>query len=180
MTQSPFAAPASTTGIDYATVLGSLLIVKPLEVAKDVNTTLGVKDAIRADVYVVDGPLAGTEYVQTLIFPSVLQGQLRPNLGKMVLGRLGQGVAKPKQDPPWLLLDPTPADTAQGVDYLNRRGGNQFSAPAQQAPQQPQYQQPPQQGYAPPQQQQPQYQPPQQPQYGPPQGAPVSTDQPPF
>lgn len=145
MSQSPFDAPAPPgSKVPFDELVGALLVFEPEAVEKDVKTTLGTKDATRATVNVLDGPLAGTEYASTLIFPSVLQGQLRSRMGRKVLGRLTQGVARPGQDPPWMLLEATEQDNAQGVAWLNSRQRQAFAPPPQQQPvqAQPQYQQP--------------------------------------
>lgn len=107
----PWDSPGSTAGVDFEELNGRLLIITP-HAAEEVNTSFGEKECVRADLVVLDGPGALTEYKDTLVFPKVLIGQLRSTIGtgRMVLGRLGQGVAKPGQKPPWLLADPTEAD----------------------------------------------------------------------
>lgn len=107
----PWDSPGSTAGVDFEELNGRLLVITP-HAAEEVNTSFGEKECVRADLVVLDGPSASTEYKDTLIFPKVLIGQLRSTIGtgRMVLGRLGQGVAKPGQKPPWLLADPTEAD----------------------------------------------------------------------
>jgi cytosine/adenosine deaminase-related metal-dependent hydrolase len=71
----------------------------------------------RCDIAVLDGDCKGDVYADTLIFPRVLIGQLRPNIGKKVLGRLGQGTAKPGQSAPWTLLASSDDDKATAVKY---------------------------------------------------------------
>jgi hypothetical protein len=122
-----FSAPASTTGIDWKSSLGHLLLVSPLSVEEKVNTSLGEKDAIRADITDLD---TGDTYTDVLVFPRVLQGQLRSKIGGKVLGRLGQGAAKAGQSPPWVLQDFTPADAQKATDWINRQANAQFSPPA--------------------------------------------------
>lgn len=128
----PFELPASATGLDLKSLLGSLLLVTAHEVATGISTTFGPTDAIRADVAVLDGALAGEEFHDTLIFPKVLQAQLRSRIGGKVLGRLGQGQAKPGQSAPWVLTDPTDADRQLGLAWLNRAMAS--PAPAETAP----------------------------------------------
>jgi hypothetical protein len=115
---SQFENPASGTGIDWASLKGSLLIVDVREVVKDINTVHGVTDAVRADVTVVDGPQAGESHIDTLIFPRALKAQTAPMVGKKVLGRLGQGEAKPGMNPPWRLADATPDDIVKATEFL--------------------------------------------------------------
>lgn len=117
MTDS-FSGPATSTGIDYGEVNGALLLFDVLEVRPTVTTTLGEKDAVACNVAVLDGPHSGDTYDDALIFPRVLQSQLRSKVGGKVLGRLGQGVAKPGQNPPWQLAEPTDADRKVGLAWL--------------------------------------------------------------
>lgn len=124
---SPFADPASAGGVKWEDHNGALLLITPHSVESGVNTTFGTKDAVRADVVVLDGPNAGAEYADVLVFPGVLIGQLRSQLGKKVIGRLGQGVGKPGQKPPWKLSEATEADKQVGVAWLNK---NTLAAPA--------------------------------------------------
>lgn len=123
---SPFAAPASAQGLDYQALLGALLIIEVLTQEHDVSTTYGLKDPIRANITVVDGDHAGTIYEDTLLFPTALVSQLRPNIGSKVLGRLTQGEAKPGQKPPWLLASPSDDDTKTAIEFMNK---NTFAAP---------------------------------------------------
>lgn len=95
---------------------GELLLVQPASVEKDVKTEFGVDDATRATIVVLDGPNAGTEFPDGLIF-----GALRKSvghIGKWHLGRLGQGQAKPGKSAPWVLQEPTDADKDVARRYL--------------------------------------------------------------
>lgn len=132
MSTNPFAAPASASGIEWKNLLGRLLVIEPHSVEKDIPTSLGPKDAVRADVHVIDG--TPESHADVLVFPRVLISQLSPKVGEKVLGRLGQGNAKPGQSAPWLILDATEADVAAGVAWLEARKSNTFAAPAATAP----------------------------------------------
>lgn len=121
---SQFAAPATPTGIEWATLNGALLIIEPVEVVKDIATNFGTTDAVRATVTVIDGPKANEVFEDTLVFPKVLQAQLNSRLGQKVLGRLGQGQAKPGQSAPWMLQTATPQDEQTATTYL----ASQFTA----------------------------------------------------
>lgn len=123
----PFADPASATGVQWEDLNGALLLISPHKLEEDVNTSFGAKDAIRADVVALDGPHAGEENIDVLIFPSVLIGQLRSQIGKKVIGRLGQGNAKPGQKPPWKLTEATAADRQVGMAWLS---SHTLAAPA--------------------------------------------------
>jgi hypothetical protein len=130
---SMFERPASATGIQWADHKGRLLLVEPKAYETGINTSLGEKDAVRADVTIVDAPSGPQEYRDTLIFPRALIGQTRGMIGKKVLGRLGQGQAKPGQSAPWRLDDPTDADIAAGTAYVQQRDATQVTPPAQAA-----------------------------------------------
>jgi hypothetical protein len=110
--------PAPGGGIAWKDLDGRLLYIRPTAVEEKVKTMLGEKDAVLADVIVLDGPDASTEYIEALVFPLVLQSQLRRMLGKQVLGRLGQGAAKPGQSAPWILSSPTAEDRKTGMRWL--------------------------------------------------------------
>lgn len=130
MTDNPFAAPASASGIDWSELAGRLLVIEPHAVEPNVQTSLGTKDAVRADVHVIDQEVADT-YDDALIFPRVLISQLRSKVGQMVLGRLEQGVAKPGQSAPWRLAEATTQDQALAGAWLRKRQTNTFTAPGQ-------------------------------------------------
>lgn len=107
-----FAGPSSSN-FKIAEYVGQLLLITPKSVEEDVPTSFGEADAVRADVVILDGDSddVGEEHAEVLIFQRVLQGQLRPAIGKnMVLGRLTTGTAKKGQDAPYLLDDPTDKD----------------------------------------------------------------------
>ena len=129
-----FEKPATTTGIQWANYKGRLLLIEPHGVETGVQTALGPKDAVRADVTVLDGDGAPIEFRDALIFPKLLMSQTRSLVGKKVLGRLGQGQAKPGQSAPWRIDDPSEADVAAATAYVQKRDQNQFSTPAQSEP----------------------------------------------
>lgn len=122
-----FDNPGSAVGVDYKELLGRLLLITPHSTEK-VNTTYGESDCVRGDLVVLDGPQAGTEYKDTLVFPRVLQSQIRGNAGtgRMNLGRLGQGAAKPGQSPPWRLEDPTDGDKTVARAHLAKNASVPF------------------------------------------------------
>lgn len=150
------------SGIDWKSLFGALLIIDVHGTKSGIQTVHGPSDAVQATVTVVDGPTAGAVHTDTLVFPRVLQGQLGSKIGKRVLGRLTQGVAKPGQSAPWMLDgEATEGDMAAAGAVLAQLAGAglQQAAPAvqQQAPQaayvpppqQAPVGQPVQQGYAP-------------------------------
>lgn len=115
-----FDGPGSVTGIDYNEIDGRLLLITPREVVTDLVTKVGTDSAVRGDVVVLDGPGAPIEYRDTLIFPRMLQGQVRANAGtgRMNLGRLGKGEARDGKTAPWMLGEPTDADKAIARRHL--------------------------------------------------------------
>ena len=130
MSTNPFAAPASANGIQWTDLLGRLLVIEPKGLEKDIPTSLGAKDAVRADVHVIDGG-DPTSHEDVLIVPRVLISQTSSKVGEKVLGRLGQGQAKPGQSAPWMVQAPTETDIATGMAWLEARKNNTFAAPAQ-------------------------------------------------
>jgi len=124
---SEFEAPAASGGVTWENLKGALLVIEPHKVEEKIATSFGEKEAVRADVHVIDGPQKGETHLDTLIFPGVLIGQTRSMLGKKVLGRLGQGAGKPGQKPPWKLEEATAADQAAAQAWLASR--NSFAAP---------------------------------------------------
>lgn len=129
MSNNPFASPAAASGIQWDDHLGRLLLIEPTAVEHGVQTAFGEKDAVRADITVIDADGAPEEYRDALIFPGVLISQTRSLIGEKVLGRLGQGAAKPGQKPPWRLDDATESDIEIGVKYLeSRKPQNPFAS----------------------------------------------------
>jgi len=124
-TTDPFATPGTASGVQWEDLKGALLLIEPHTVETGIQTTFGEKDAIRADVAVLDGPSKGEQHPDTLVFPGVLISQLKTRLGQKVLGRLGQGQGKPGQKPPWILTEATDADKQIGLAYL----ANGFATP---------------------------------------------------
>jgi len=115
-----FDGPSSASGIKWTDLQGRLLLIKPHSYEEGIQTAFGEANAVKADVIELDGPDAGTEHSDTLIFPKVLAGQVKANAGtgRYNLGRLGKGAAKPGQSAPHQLGDPTDADKEVARRYL--------------------------------------------------------------
>jgi len=114
-------APGSGDKLDLSTVNGNLLYITVRERKVGIETSFGVADAISCDIAVLDGPHKADTYSDVLIFPKVLAGQLAAFVGKddpVVVGRLGQGLAKPGKSAPWVLNAPTAQDIATAEKYL--------------------------------------------------------------
>ena len=120
-----YVAPSEPSGgLNYTELEGSLLLIKVHGVEADVRTvfsTPGVASpAVRADVSVLDGTHRGETLEDTLIFPKMLQVQLKTRVGQLVLGRLERGVAKPGQSAPWRLSAATKEDEQVADAFLRQ------------------------------------------------------------
>lgn len=109
---SPFKAPAPSETLPPATIVGHLMIIRPLSHEHGISTVHGVKDAIRADVCVLtqQSPTTGAwgvAYEEILWFSGKLIGALKSRLGDVVLARMAQGAGKPGMQPPYELHDAT-------------------------------------------------------------------------
>jgi hypothetical protein len=120
--------------INWSDVAGSLVIVRPLSVEVGIPTVHGEASAVRADVTVVDGPQSGRTYGDVLVFPKMMQAQLKTKIGRSVLGRVGRGVAKPGQTAPWILEEATAADMQTARDFGNRSTSASAPQSSAQAP----------------------------------------------
>lgn len=127
MSDDLFDGPSASEGIKWADYEGRLLLIKPHAYEQEIQTSYGSTNAVRADVTVLDGPGAPEEINDTLIFPKVLSNQVKGNAGtgRLNLGRLGKGTAKPGQSAPWMLGDPTDEDK----DVARAHIASQNSAP---------------------------------------------------
>lgn len=136
------AAPPSG-GIDFKEHQGKLLVVEVLGVeahVPTVHTKPGEQSpAVRANVYVITGPGTSDDFEDTLVFPKVLQGQLKGKIGQKVVGRLTQGLAKPGQSAPWLIDAATADDIQKAREWQAARQASSLvsAAPATQGAQAP-------------------------------------------
>lgn len=119
-----FADP-STPGdrLPLPELVDALLLIEVVAQETGIQTAFGQSDAIRAHVHALDGQHKGKIWQDSLIFPKVLQSQLRSSIGQMVLGRLGKGDAKPGQSAPWKLAVSTAKDRETGDKYLRYKAG---------------------------------------------------------
>ena len=116
--------PGSADQLDLNSLLNSLLLIKPVS-QQNVTTAYGDKEAVEADVHVLDGENAGSVYRAAYLFPLVLQGQLRKNVGtgRFNLGRLTKRPpARPGTNPAWALADPTASDVEAAEKYAATNG----------------------------------------------------------
>lgn len=123
---SPFTAPAqSGDSVKPADLQGHLLIIKPVEYKTGVQTTLGEAEAIEVDLVDLD---TNEQHTSVLFFNIALRTSLKPNIGKSVLARIGQGFAKPGKSAPWILIDAT--TDAEAVAKATAYLAGSVSAPA--------------------------------------------------
>lgn len=108
-------------GIEWSDFKGKLLVIEPLEVEKDVKTIHGETDAVRANVYALLGKNKTEEFEDTLVFPRVLQSQIRRKIGSIVVGRLEQGEGKKGQNPPWVLAEAKANDLKKASEFWASR-----------------------------------------------------------
>ena len=126
-----FTAPVSNTeGVKVADLNGHLLIVTPIEYKTGINTVNGITDAVEVDIVDLD---TNEEHNSLLWFNVALRNALKPLIGNKVLGRIGQGAAKPGKNAPWILLDATGDATAVAKANAYIAGGIKAPAPVAQA-----------------------------------------------
>lgn len=137
-----FASPASNAQLAPSDVLGHLLLIKPLSLETDVQTTYGSSDAVRCDVADLT---TGLLHENVMWFPRVLVSSLQTRIGQMVLAAMAQGQPKPGQSPPWILNDAAGDPNAVGIaqSWLAQNPTFDPSRPNVTAPATPAYQTPP-------------------------------------
>lgn len=121
----PFAS-AGAAGVKITDYEDQLLLLRPTEYIEHMKTEYSDdKDAVVADVVVLDGDGAPEDLGEVYIFQGGLIGQLKNKIGKtpdMVLGRLGKGEAKKKgYSAPWKFLTPTEEDKEKAREYLAKK-----------------------------------------------------------
>ena len=117
--QAP-SAPTSGDKVNLADLNGALLYINVKKLERDIETAHGTANAIGCDVAVLDGAHKGDTYEDTLLFPKILVSQLTPAVDaadSTVVGRLGQGLAKPGKTAPWVLNAPNEAEMAVAAKY---------------------------------------------------------------
>jgi hypothetical protein len=116
---SLFQQPSQGDRINMNEHVGSLALFYVHEVRQGITTPYGEKEAIECDVHILDGPRAGEDFMNSLIFQGGLIGSLRSAAGgDPVLARITQGVSKPGQQPPFILGEFTPADATVAETWI--------------------------------------------------------------
>lgn len=125
----------------FPELVGALALFVVREYKTDVPTTFGDKDCVATDIHVIGypqpsgmlaaGPHAGEVFDNALLFQGAVIGALKSYVGKgPVLARIGQGVAKPGQKPPYILNPFTQQDAVAAGDYWARIQAAQMQQPA--------------------------------------------------
>lgn len=120
MTEALFDDPDDISSIKWADHVGRLVLIWPREI-KDFKFNNGEEGKVtEARVVILDAPGGPVEYANTIVFPKVLQGRVRSNVGtgRPNLGRIGQGKAKPGQTAPWELDAVNEQDKQLAVRFL--------------------------------------------------------------
>jgi hypothetical protein len=139
---SLFQQPSQGDKFTVGDHVGSLCLFFVHDIRQGIATAYGEKEAVACDIHVLDGPGAGEISHDALIFQGALIGSLRSAAGgDPVLARIGRGVAKPGQQPPFILGEYTADDARAAEEYLAARArrfqGNGPTTPAPGAPQAP-------------------------------------------
>ena len=113
----PFGMPSGGgSGSKIADDLGQALLVRPTEVRTDMKTQHGLVDAVQADWIVLTGPEAGQVRESSLVFQTMLVGDLKKILANpatpFMVGVLTTGEAKPGKNAPYLFATPDEAQVA--------------------------------------------------------------------
>ncbi len=107
--------------VPVAELIGSLVLIWVREHRTGIVTSFGEKDAVACDVHVLDGTKGGEVFDNALLFQGGLIGSLKSAAGgDPVLARIGQGVGKPGQNPPYVLVPFTAADAVTATGYIQR------------------------------------------------------------
>lgn len=121
-----FEAPStSSEGPKVADLNGHLLIITPTSYERGITTVHGEAEAIKVNLVDLD---TNEEHDGVLWFNVALRNALDSKIGKTILARIGQGVAKPGKSAPWILLDAT--GDAAAVAKANAYIANGLGAPA--------------------------------------------------
>lgn len=123
MSTDPFNSPAASSDVKITEFDGDLLLITPTSYEEDIQTIHGAKDAVKADVVVINEkkPAKSEKHEGLLIFQGRLIGQTKSFVGKgLVLGRLREAndLKKKGQNAPWVLDDPTDEEKDIAREYL--------------------------------------------------------------
>jgi hypothetical protein len=119
-----FTAPPAGGGdqLKLADIIGHHVIVRVTSYEENVPTVNGPANAVRVNVADLN---TGTSHTDVLWFPKFVVGQLRSQIGKLVLAKVGQGIAQPGKSAPWVLENVAndPAVTASAERWMAANPG---------------------------------------------------------
>lgn len=113
--------PSSQQGSGFrpSDFVGALVVFIGCHLEPEVNTAYGKTSAARVDIAVpLDGEDAGEVFKDSLIFGKVLVPSLTNADGDIVVGRIAKGDAKPGQNAPYILEDPSKKEEKAVLEWL--------------------------------------------------------------
>lgn len=114
--------PSDSEFFEIKKHVGALCLVAVNEYVPSMTTAMGTSPAVRAEVAVIDGPGAGARYPDALFFGKKIVPQLKGSIGSTILGRIGQGQARPGQSAPYILEKAGPGDADKANAYVAQHG----------------------------------------------------------
>lgn len=117
-----FNAPGKADYFEIKKYVGALALIAVNEYLPAFTTTMGVSKAVKAKVAILDGPYAGDVYPDAMFFGKKIVPQMSGQIGSVMLGRIGQGQARPGQSAPYQLDDFTPEDAKLANDWVDKNG----------------------------------------------------------
>ena len=118
-----FTGPSAGSEVKITDFVEHLLLVTPTEYRTEVPTVYGIKDAVVADIVVLDADGGPQSHASLYLFQGRLIGQTKTKVGSgMILGRLGRdSTPKPGQEAAFSLSEPTEEDKQLARDYLAKQ-----------------------------------------------------------
>ena len=80
-------------------------------------TSFGEKDGVRCAIVMLDGPEAGREFEDIVLFNTRPVARLRNSAGNIILARIGMGQGKGGNNAPIELIEATPQDEALAAQF---------------------------------------------------------------
>lgn len=117
-----FDDPSSPEYFKVKDHVGSLALLAVNSFASGYTTSFGIRDVVKVDVVLIDGPTAGQRFPDAMIFSTKMVPQLKASLGRVVLGRIAMGQARPGQNAPYVLDKPTQGDVSTANAWVEANG----------------------------------------------------------
>lgn len=109
--------PAASFEFGLADHVGTLAFFVVGGLHHNISTSFGEKDGVRCNIVFLDGPEAGNEFLDVLLFNTRPVARLRNVPGQIILARIGMGQSKGGGNAPVELYDATPEDNALAQRY---------------------------------------------------------------